>query len=99
MMHRSCEQFFAGSTFAEQQDRRIRPRNALNLLADFANRSVLADDSWEPIARRVLFPEQQVLPQKLLLPRRPLDEQLQMIQVDRLLQEIESTLFHRSNCF
>ncbi len=93
------EEFLAGAAFAQQEDGRIRRRNALDLLAGFLHRWVLAHDAREAVARRVLLAQEQVFPEQFVLPRRALDEQLQMVQVHRLLDEVECAFLHRRHGF
>src|SRR5437899_5725279 len=54
MMNRAREQLLAGAAFAQQQRSGIGGGDALNLLTDPANGSVLADDARKSVTRGVL---------------------------------------------
>src|SRR5579885_221685 len=69
MVNRPCEELFPRAAVSQQQHRRIRRRNLLDLLADLADRSMLAHDARETVPRGILFPQDQVLAQQLLLAR------------------------------
>ncbi len=60
---------------------------------------MLADDARKSVACRVLFAEQQILAEQLLLTRATLHKKLQMIEVDGLLQKVESPFLHRRDGF
>src|SRR5436305_13709649 len=99
MMNGTGEEFLAGAALTEQQSRGSCRRHALDLLADFANGGVLADDAWKSVARGVLLSQQQVVPQQFLLARRTIHRQLQMVEVYRLLKKIERAFFHGGDRF
>src|SRR6267142_1195485 len=62
VMNGARKQLLAGAAFAQKQCGGIRRSDALNLLADPANGSVLADDTGTSVTRGVLFAQQQILP-------------------------------------
>src|SRR6267378_5261713 len=67
MMNRAREQLLSRATLAQQQRRGIGRSDALDLLADPANRSVLANDAGKSVTRCVLLAQQQILSQQFLL--------------------------------
>ena len=60
---------------------------------------MLADDPREAVAHRVFLAQQQIFAQQFLLLRRALQQQFQVIQVHRLLDEIERAFLHRGHGF
>jgi hypothetical protein len=74
MMDRARKKFFSGAALSEKENRGIGLRHALELLAEFANGSVLADDARESIARGKFFAEKQIFAKKFLLARGTLHE-------------------------
>src|SRR6266851_9486641 len=99
MMNGAGEELLAGATFAQEQRGGIGCSDALNLLADFANGSMLADDAGKSVTRGVLFAEQQIFAEELLLPRGALYQELEMIEVDGFLKEIVGTFLHGRDGF
>jgi len=80
---------------ALQQHRRIGRRDALDRLRDADDRSRFADDGRQAVALLELLFEQQVLvPQLAMLAAAPQKED-QVIDVERLLDEIEGAELHR----
>ena len=67
-------------------------------LASFIAR-MLAHDARKSVARRVFLAQQQIFAQQFLLLRRALHQQFQMIQIHRLLDEIERAFLHRGDGF
>ena len=96
MMNSAGKEFFARAAFAQQQDGGIGCGHALDLVAGFLHGSVFAEDAREAIARGILLAEQEVFAQQFLLLRGALDQQLQVVQVHRLLDEVEGSTLHRS---
>ena len=99
MMNRAREKFLARAAFAQQQHRGIRRRHALGHRAGIFHRRMLADDARKSVAHRVFLAQQQILAQQFLLLRRALQKQFQMVQVHRLLNEIERAFLHRRDGF
>ena len=95
VMDRACEKLFSRAAFAEKQHCRIRRRHALRHLARVFHRGVFSDDTRKSVMRRVFFTQEQIFSQKFLLLRSAIEEQFQMIEIDRLLNEIKCTFFHR----
>src|SRR5262249_43905666 len=60
VMNSSSKKFFARSALAEQKNSRIGNRDALDLLAEFANGSVFADDAREAITSCEFFAQQKI---------------------------------------
>ena len=99
MMNCARENFLARPAFTEQQDCRLRRGHALRHLACVLHRRMLSDDSRETIANRVLLAQQQIFTQQFLLLSRTLQQQFQVIEIHRLLDEIERAFFHRRDGF
>ena len=93
------KKLFSGSAFAEQQNGGIGRGDALRHLAGFFHRGMLADDPRKAVARGVFFAQQKIFAQQFLLLRGAFEQQLQMIEVDRLLDEIERAFFHGGHGF
>src|ERR1700738_836208 len=94
MVNRAREKLLAGAAFTQEQRGGIRCGYALNLLADFTNGSMLADDARKSVGCCVLFAAQQILAEQFLLTRAALHQKLQMIEVNGLLQKIKSPFLH-----
>src|SRR5579859_566178 len=99
MMQRSRKKFFSRPAFSQKQNGGIRRRYFLDLLADLPDGRVFTQNAWKSVPRGVFLAEQQVFPLHLLLPRRALNQQFQMVQVHRLLQKVECSFFHRRDRF
>src|ERR1700682_1051479 len=94
MVNRSGEKLFARAALAQEQRSGVGSGDALNLLADLANGSMLADDAGKSITRGVLFAEQQILAEQFLLTGGTLHKKFQVIEVNGLLEKIEGAFFH-----
>src|SRR5882762_164108 len=99
MMNRAREQLLSGPALAQQQRGGIGRSDTLNLLADPANGSVLADDARKSVTRCVLLAQQQILSQQFLLTSRALHQKFQVVEIDRFLQKIKSAFFHGGDRF
>src|SRR5258707_13479877 len=88
-MNRARKKLLARPAFPEQQGCGIGCGDALNLLADFPNGRVFADNAGKSVARRVLFAEQQIFTQEFLLTGGAVHQELQVFKFDRLLQKVE----------
>src|SRR5260370_16936862 len=99
MVNRAREKLLARATFAQQQRGGIGRSDALNLLANFANGSMLADNAGKTVTGCVLFAEQQIFAEELLLTRGALHQEFEMVEVDRFLKEIEGAFLHGRDLF
>ena len=99
MMDGAREEFFAGAAFAEQQHGGIGGGDALDLLADFADGSVFADDARKAVARGIFFAEDEIFAQQFLLAGGAVDEKFQVIEIDGFLEKIEGAFFHGGDGF
>jgi len=71
----------------------------LNLLADFADGRVFTEDAWEAVARRIFFAEDEDFREAIPVGGRAADEEFQVLEVDGLLEKIESAFLHGSDGF
>src|ERR1700726_2175489 len=99
VMNRSREKLFARSAFAQEQNGRIGRSDPLRHLTGILHGFMFANDSREAVTRGVLFAQQKVFAQQFLLARGAFEKKLQMVEVDRLLNEIKRAFLHRRNRF
>src|SRR5712664_3082116 len=99
MVNRARKELLARATFAQQQRGGIGRSDALNLLANFANGSMLADNAGKTVTGCVLFAEQQIFAEELLLTRGALHQEFEMVEVDGFLKEIEGAFLHGRDSF
>src|SRR5215475_1196657 len=67
MMDGAGKQFLAGAAFAKKENGGICLRNTLQLLAELADRGVLADNAGETITSREFLAQQEIFAQQFLL--------------------------------
>src|SRR4051812_48358763 len=98
-MDSAGKQFLSSTALAQEKDGAVGSRNTLHLRGCGPHGGMVADNARKAETLRVLFLQNNILAQQLL----PFDgaskQMLQMFQVDRLLNEIESALAHGGNGF
>jgi hypothetical protein len=94
MMDRAREKFLAGPRFAEQQNSGFRLRDALSFADSALERLRFAEYAWETVTTRPLFTQQHVFGSESRLFERTLDEQEEVIRIDRFLKEVLGAVFH-----
>ena len=95
MVNGASKQLLACSALSEKQNSRIGRRYTLHLMSRLLHGLVFANDPREPISLCVFLAEQEIFPQKLLLLRRTLHQEIQMLQVHGLLDEVIGAFLHR----
>ena len=91
---RTREQLLAGAALAFDEHRRVARRRALQRERDLLQARIFADDLRRAAPLREFLLEQDVLGGQATLRERPLDEQQEVIGVDRLGQEVERAVLH-----
>ena len=76
MVDGAREEFLAGAAFAEEQNGGVGGGDFLNLLAEFADGGVFAEDAREAVARGIFFAEDEIFAQQFLLAGGAADEEI-----------------------
>ena len=99
MVNGPRKNFFSRSAFTQQQHGRFRGRHPLGNLARVFHRRMFAQNARKSVAHRIFFAQQQIFPQQFLLLRGAIQQQFQVIEIDRFLDEIEGAFFHCGDRF
>jgi len=99
VMDGSGEELLAGAAFPEKENGGFGGGDFLQLLADGAHGGGFAHDAWETVAGSELFAQDEVLAEEFLLPGGALDKELEVVEIDRFLDEVESAFFHGGDGF
>ena len=94
-MQRAREQLLAGPALALEQHGRIGGRRPVQRQRDLLQPRVFSDDLGRAAALGELLFEQEVLRRQPPLRQRPLDEEQQVIGIDRLGEKVERPFLHR----
>jgi len=97
VMHRARKKLLARSALTKEQHRRVCRGHALHLLRGFLHGFMFADNARESVSFGIFLPQQQILAQQFLLLRRALHQQVQVLQVHRLLNEVIRAFLHRGH--
>jgi hypothetical protein len=99
MVNSASEEFLAGAAFTEKQNCGFGGGNFLQLLADGLHGGGFADDAREAVAGGKFLSEYEIFADQFLLAGGTFNQQFEMVEVHRLLYEIESALFHGGDRF
>ena len=89
------EQLFAGAALALEQHRHVGPRGAMERHQQLFEPGILADNLRRPAARGELFLQHQILAGHAPHRQRALDDQQEMVRIDRLGEKVERALLDR----
>ncbi len=99
MMQRAREKFFAGAALAQKQNCRVGGGHSLHDLARFLHGGMFADDARKSVTLGIFLAQEQIFAEQFLLRGGSLEQNLQVIEIDRLLDEIERAFFHGRHRF
>jgi len=99
LMDGAGEEFLAGAAFAEKQNGGVGGSDFLELMTDGLHGRGFADDAREAVTGGEFFAQDEIFAEEFLLAGGALDEKLEVIEVHRLLNEVESAFFHGGDGF